>query len=202
MMKRIRNDWKDSALLIFVVVVFLLALLLPAACAMADDLSEEERQLLTAYESGEIIRIHVIANSNSTEDQQIKYAVRDALIEEFGDLLRAASADSDEAYRILNQNAARMLQTARCKASSMGFQGQVSAEVGLLTLPEKTYGTVILPAGCYRALRITLGSGEGENWWCVLYPQLCLALAGDNEPNQQVKWNSTRIFANWLSCEM
>ena len=198
MMKRFRNDWTDSALLILAIIVFLLVLLFPAVCATADVLTEEETKLLEAYQTGEIIRLHVIANSNSPEDQQIKYAVRDTLIEEFGDLLRDASDDSDEAYWILSQNADKMQQTACLKASTMGFQGKVSAEVGLLALPEKTYGNVTLPAGHYRALRITIGKGEGENWWCVLYPQLCLALAEDSEPAQQIVWDSARIFANWL----
>ena len=198
MMKRIRNDWKDSALLILAVIVFLLALLLPAAYATADVLSAEETQLLEAYESGEMIRLHVIANSNTPEDQQIKYAVRDALIREYGELLRTFPTNSDESYQILRHNAAAMQQTACRTASSMGFEGLVSTEIGLLTLPAKSYGNVFLPAGRYRALRITIGSGEGENWWCVLYPQLCLALAGADEPDEQVKWNSARIFANWL----
>ena len=198
MMMRFRNDWKDTIFLLLTFIVFLLVLLLPAACAMAENFTKEERLLLDACEAGELIRLHIIANSNSPEDQQIKYAVRDALIQEFGVLLRDVSAGSDEAYRVLNQNANRMEQTAHQKALSMGYQGPVKAEVGLLMLPSKTYGNVTLPAGCYRALRITLGDGEGENWWCVLYPQLCLALAGGDKTTDRITWDSGRIFSNWF----
>ena len=71
--------------------------------------------------------------------------------------------------------------------------------VVLLHLPEKTYGRVTLPEGEYRCLRITLGTGEGRNWWCVLYPELCLTLlTGEDGPKPSLSFDSLRILKNWL----
>ena len=198
MMKPFRNHWTDSMLLLLAVILFLLVLLLPLAFAVADELSKEEQLLLTAFENGEIIRLHVIAHSNSARDQQIKYAVRDALIEQFGEILSACGSDHETAYRLLHESITEMEHTARQTAAAMGFQGEVNAEVGWLELPQKRYGNVMLPSGRYRAMRIVLGSGEGENWWCVLYPQLCLALSEDEPQNSAIVWDSARIWANWI----
>jgi len=198
MMKRFRDDWKDGVLLVCSVILFLLALLLPAACALSCEWSDEEKQLMKAYETGEIIRLHVIAHSDSPRDQEIKYAVRDALIEAFGELLENSASSSNEVFSMLVKNAECMEQLALETARSMSFSGEVRAETGFLDLPQKRYGNVVLPAGCYRALRIVIGDGEGRNWWCVLYPQLCLALSQE-DGDSSVSWYSARIFSNWLA---
>lgn len=197
MMKHFRDDWKDGIVLVCSVILFFLALLLPAACALSCEWSQEEKQLLSAYEHGEIIRLHVIANSDSPRDQEIKYAVRDALIEAFGTLLESSASSSNEAFSALEENAESMEQLALETARSMGFTGEVQSQTGRLELPEKRYGNVLLPAGRYRALRIVIGKGEGQNWWCVLYPQLCLALS-EEEDQKSLTWDSVRIFSNWL----
>lgn len=195
-MKHFRDDWKDSALLICSVILFLIALILPAACALG--CTDEEAQLIAAYEKNEIIRLHVIAHSDSQKDQEIKYAVRDALIEEFGSILTDGGDGYAAAYQVLVKNAEAMRTTAQKTAFSMGFYGDVQVETGLLELPEKSYGNVVLPAGRYRALRIVIGNGEGQNWWCVLYPQLCLALS-EEDGQKPITWDSLRILSNWLA---
>lgn len=196
----LRSGGREWLLIICAVILFLIALLFPAAMALGESLTAEERFLAAAYEQGEIIRLHVLANSDSPYDQSVKLAVRDALIDAFGDLLLKSSAlGCEEAYETLQLHTPDMLKVARLCAAEHGFEGEVRAEVGLLHLPEKKYGRIVLPEGQYRALRITLGSGNGKNWWCVLYPQLCLSLAQESEATEVFPhWNTADIFENWL----
>lgn len=194
------GEWADWLWLLVAAVLFLGALLLPLSSAFA--LSEEEAQLQQAYASGQIIRLHVLAHSDQPRDQAVKLAVRDALIDAFGDLLvDAADQGFDAVYDALLENLPAMQAVAQARARELGFDGPVRAEAGVLFLPEKAYGQVILPAGRYRALRVSLGDAKGQNWWCVLYPRLCLALAGEAEETQAppvFQWHTSRIFAQWL----
>jgi len=200
MQKNIHGGLKEWLLVLMSILLFLAVLILPFRWAVAAELTDEEQKLLQAWQKGELIRLHVIANSDSEEDQFIKLRVRDALIEAFGKTLaEKGNISSDAIYRALEQNAALMQETALACAQTYGFAGAVSAEVGLLQLPEKRYGNVVLPEGEYRALRITLGDGAGQNWWCVLFPQLCLSLAETDEPSSdELRWSSERIFRNWM----
>jgi len=191
-----RGGGRDWLMILAAAMLFLIALLGPFAMALAQ--TPEETQLQQAYESGQLIRLHVVAHSDSAYDQQVKLAVRDAVIDAFQqEVIQAANAGCDELFAWLLQSTDRMEQTALQCARSLGFCGDVRAECGVLALPAKTYGSVTLPAGEYRALRITLGSGQGRNWWCVLYPQLCLALAQE-EPEKAVEWDAQRILRKWL----
>lgn len=200
MQKRFSGGVKEWLLIAAGAFLLLAALFLPLRFALADALSEEEEQLLNAWRKDEIIRIQVIANSNSPEDQAVKLEVRDALIGAFGEMLRdAGRKDCKAVYEILSQNTDHMQQIAQACARRCGFEGSVQAECGMLNLPSKQYGSVVLPQGSYRALRITLGEGAGRNWWCVLYPQLCLALSETDEPAESgLLWSSERIFRHWL----
>ena len=178
-------------LVLLVVVVWLLCGIHPALA------NEEEAALLAAHQRGEVIRLHILADSDLPEAQRVKLCVRDAVLEAFGALLSSPQS-ADEAYRLLTANAEAMREVAEACARENGFYGEVGAEVGLLELPEKRYGGVTLPRGEYRALRITLGSGEGQNWWCVLFPKLCLAVAEDGE-GPGVTWNALRILRCWTA---
>jgi len=202
-LERIRlksRSWEAWLLLAFCAVLFLLALLLPLR---ASGLTQEENRLMQAWRKGEVIRLHILAEDNSAKAQAIKLAVRDAVLEAYGDLLgTAAAASHEEAYALLLEKQEEILSVAEAKASACGFEGSVTAEVGWLHLPQKQYGQVLLPEGEYRALRITLGRGEGQNWWCILFPELCLALAGQEtagppaEPERWA-WHSLRILSCW-----
>lgn len=172
-------------ILVLLLSALFLGFLLYAPLAYAEAaLTPEEARLWEAYQSGELIRLHIVAHSDSEEDQQVKLLVRDALLSAFGQAM-IDCASADEAYSLLQQSCGQMERIAARCARNNGFSGEVSAQVGLLELPEKTYGHVTLPAGNYRALRVTLGDGAGRNWWCILFPRLCLAVA-DTEP-----WQST-----------
>lgn len=198
----LRGGWKEWLWLIAAAVFFLTALLVPLSTAFADAPSADERQLMHAFERGEIIRLHVLAHSDSDYDQGVKLAVRDAILSTFGSMLDAASSRSfQEACRFLQRNLDLFEAVARKKAEEMGFHGAVRAEAGMLELPEKTYGKVTLPKGKYQALRITLGSGKGQNWWCILFPQLCLNIAQNPKTAAPLPvWHSRQILSNWLLC--
>lgn len=196
-MSKVVKDW---LLLLLGAFLLMTALFLPLRFALADDLTTEEKQLLSAYQNGELIRIHILANSDSYEDQALKIHVRDTLIDAFGSMLKDASEQSSNAaFRQLMENVQAMQQKAQQCAAANGFSGSVLAEAGILHLPPKQYGSVILPEDDYRALRITIGEGNGQNWWCVLYPQLCLALAQTEEtPAERLLFSSARILKHWF----
>lgn len=200
---RRRAAFFDVLLLLFAIAAFLFALLLPV---LAFGSAREEMQLINAYEKGEIIRLHIIAPGNSPGEQRLKIQVRDAVLRRFGQLLQFSGAeDAAAAMDILLENLENIRLTAESCARENGYQGSVSAECGLLPLPKKLYGRVLLPQGNYFGLRITLGEGRGRNWWCVLFPELCLSLSQDDPlaspPGSglpPLRWDSLRILQNWF----
>lgn len=119
-----------------------------------------------------MIRLHVLAHSDALRDQEIKRSVRDA-IRETAQSLCAQAADAEEAYAALNQSLDILKEQAAARARLEGYYGEVAVETGIYLFPDREYAGTLVPAGNYRAVRILLGSGEGQNWWCVLYPDLC-----------------------------
>lgn len=161
----------------------------------------EEAQLLSAMEEGALVRLHVIAASDSPEDQRIKLKVRDAIIAAFSAPLSKPSSPEallDEVHGQLSD----LEEVAAEVCLAEGYAGSVRAETGVFSFPDKTYGRVLVPKGEYSALRIVIGQGEGQNWWCVLYPALCLATAEKPEtlPTDEVRftWNLPKIFTQWI----
>ena len=121
----------------------------------------------------DFVRLHVVAASDSAEDQAVKLRVRDACLRCARELL-SDCPDADAAYVALRENRAAFLRVARVAAAEAGSAGPVRAETGVFAFPDRFYGDLFLPAGEYRALRVVIGAGGGHNWWCVLYPSLCL----------------------------
>lgn len=144
-------------------------------------LASQEDELSRALENGEVIRLHILANSDSPNDQQIKLAVRDAILLAFAADFDGLS-DSNEIYRLLLTKAQDMAMAANAVLTDNGFAYGASARVGILSLPEKAYGDTVLPAGEYRGLQLILGQGEGQNWFCVLFPSLCMTSTEQAEP--------------------
>ncbi len=124
-----------------------------------------------------VIRLHVLANSDSEEDQNIKLAVRDEVARLTGEL--TAGCDSIEvAEEKLAQNLDKIKKCAENKLAALGCSLPVSVELGRENYPTKAYEEICFPAGEYsRSLRVNIGAAEGQNWWCVLFPQLCLGAA-------------------------
>ena len=119
------------------------------------------------------IRLHVVANSNTNEDQALKRAVRDAIVERTGSLF-AKARNREEAEWIARKSITQLKMTALEVVQQSGRPYQVKVELGDFLFPDKNYGSLHLPAGEYYALKVVIGSGQGRNWWCVLFPPLCL----------------------------
>lgn len=130
----------------------------------------------TDGENAEYLRIHVRANSNSEEDQSVKYKVKDAVVE-FITPLAASSLTKAEAVAAVNANIAGIVGVCEKTLRENGYTYGASAEIRRENFPTRVYGDLTLESGEYDALIIELGSGSGDNWWCVLYPPLCFTSA-------------------------
>lgn len=131
-----------------------------------------------------VIRLHVIANSDSEEDQAMKLRVRDRILEFIGERLEGAETKADAEIKMtellpeIESAAAEVISEGGC-----GFS--VTATLSPETYPRKSYGTVTLPAGEYTSLRVVIGGGEGQNWWCVLFPRMCTHPAVSAEEQEE-----------------
>lgn len=128
--------------------------------------------------SGRVIRLHVIANSDSPADQALKLAVRDRVLEQ-AQALYPAGADLDTAREALEGSLSRLAAAGRQEVERQGYTYPVTARLVRCHFPTKEYGGFALPAGEYTALRVVIGQGEGRNWWCVAFPPLCLGAASE-----------------------
>lgn len=120
-----------------------------------------------------LLRLHVIANSDSEADQQVKLKVRNAVVTWLSENLDKVYT-KEQAIEYINKNSASICYEANKVLSEQGFDYIATIEVGSSHFPGKVYGDFYLPAGEYDALRIVLGEGEGQNWWCIAFPALCL----------------------------
>jgi stage II sporulation protein R len=119
-----------------------------------------------------VFRLHVIANSDSAEDQNLKYIVRDKVIEYMSSISQNASSKED-VIEIAKANLDKIQAIASQTIRENGYTYSVNVEVGNFSFPSKRYGDITLPPGYYDALRIKIGEAEGQNWWCVMFPPLC-----------------------------
>lgn len=119
-----------------------------------------------------LIRFHVIANSDSDEDQNLKYIVRDKVVEYMSSISQNASS-KEEVIKIAKANLDKIQAIASQTIRDNGYTYSVNVEVGNFSFPSKIYGDITLPPGYYDALRIKIGKAEGQNWWCVMFPPLC-----------------------------
>lgn len=125
-----------------------------------------------------VLRLHVIANSDSDEDQALKLLVRDAILLDAKELLGGIS-NRESAEKIISQNLEHLRLTAEETVRQNGYSYPVSISLGKEDYPTKNYESVAFPAGEYTSLQIMIGDASGKNWWCVLYPPLCLSAATD-----------------------
>jgi len=122
--------------------------------------------------SQSVIRLHIRANSNIKEDQQLKLKVRDRLLEE-GREIFGYESDKDNARATIVSNLDAIKETAQQAVRESGYNYPVSVSFGKNKFPSKVYGDICLPAGTYEALTVEIGKGRGANWWCVMFPPLC-----------------------------
>lgn len=130
--------------------------------------------------SDEVFRLHILANSDSEEDQSLKLKVRDTLLKYTDEIFNSASS-SQEAESIAKDNLKNIEKIAQNEVYANGYNYVVKAEVVKMYFNTRYYDRYTMPAGMYDALRITIGSGEGHNWWCVMYPSICISSAIDND---------------------
>lgn len=127
----------------------------------------------------ELIRLHIVASSDSREDQTIKLKVRDAVLESLrSDLAQIRDVEQAKAY--LQANLPKIRQIANQVLQDAGCDAEAAVSLCREAFDTRQYDIFTLPAGVYEALRIVIGEGEGQNWWCVVFPELCLEAAGED----------------------
>ncbi len=129
-------------------------------------------QMIQGGISAKVVRFHVLANSDSDEDQALKLQVRDQVLKEYGEILSACES-KEETLAALAAAQTEICKTAQRVILAQGYDYPVSVSLVREEFPFKRYDDLIFPAGVYDALRIEIGRAGGQNWWCVLYPQMC-----------------------------
>ena len=192
-MKRRRPNFSTVQLIIaFAVTVFILAAAASSAVLLLTgrrDRTPEGGEAAAAgakaamvYDpltDGSVLRLHIVANSNSERDQIVKFAVRNAVLDyelERGTLIAAPGALGAE--RELLEDGAGLLETVRRALRQNGADYDAQLLLGDFPFPDREYAGKLYPAGTYRALRILLGGAEGHNWWCIMFPPLCMIDVG------------------------
>lgn len=140
------------------------------ACLVCTALWAEATQVRLA---SQVIRLHVLANSDSEEDQALKLEVRDRVLETTSALL-AGETEPQAAAVLLDQHLDDIAQSAAQEISAQGHDDRVEVRLEQTWFPTRQYQGISLPAGNYLALRVLIGAAEGHNWWCVVFPNLCL----------------------------
>ncbi len=127
----------------------------------------------------EILRLHVIANSDEDYDQELKLKVRDAVLMS-GKTIFSGSEDIISAQGKISEHTEQLKNSATETINSLGYDYDVKIELKRSYFPTRVYDNITLPAGYYKAVRIIIGEGKGKNWWCIMFPPLCLPAATDN----------------------
>lgn len=156
------------------IALLLICLLNLNSCTSSNIVEDYQSTDELVYENivNKIIRFHVIANSNSEEDQNLKLKVRDRVIEFVSNSL-SESKSLDESRRFIIDNKNNIEAIAEAVIKENGYDYSVDSSLSKENFPDKVYGDVIFPQGEYEAYRILIGEAKGENWWCVMFPPLC-----------------------------
>ena len=164
-MKKFLNKIKNSKIGI-IIILSLLLFLYTIICAIS------YVSAISTDISDSVFRLHVIANSNSDEDQALKYKVRDNLLNYMNNICKDCSS-KEEAISIVSEHQEEFKQVALETIKNEEYSYDVRIEIGNFEFPTKQYGDISLPAGLYDALKVEIGKAEGRNWWCVMFPSLC-----------------------------
>ena len=130
--------------------------------------------------SNEVFRIHILANSDSQADQNLKLKVRDEILA-YSQTLFESAKSKEEAENIVRENMADIITVAQQKVYDEGYSYKVNAEITNMYFTTRYYEQFTMPSGMYDALRVTIGEGEGKNWWCVMYPSICLSASIESD---------------------
>ena len=160
MKKNLKNNLKHIAVIISLLFLYTLLSAFSYANTVSKDLSEN------------VFRLHVLANSDTIEDQNLKYKVRDSLLKYMREICGNCK-NKQEAISLVEKNKENFKQIALDTIRSEGYSYDVNINIGNFEFPTKDYGDISLPAGYYDALRVEIGEAKGHNWWCVMFPPLC-----------------------------
>ena len=164
-MKKIYNLFKNPKVKMVIILTFLL-FIYTTVCAIS------YAQNISTDIANSVFRLHVIANSDSQKDQNLKYIVRDNLLKYMNELCVNCKS-KEEAINLVNENKNQFETIALDTIREQGYDYDVNINVGNFEFPTKYYGDISLPAGYYDALRVEIGEAKGQNWWCVMFPPLC-----------------------------
>lgn len=164
-MKKLLNVFKNPKFRMIIILSFLL-FFYTSICAIS------YAQNVSTNVANSVFRLHVIANSDSSEDQNLKYIVRDNLLNYMNEICKNCSS-KEEAINLVEEHADLFKQIATDTINQYGYSYNVNINIGNFEFPTKSYGDISLPAGYYDALRVEIGEAQGQNWWCVMFPPLC-----------------------------
>lgn len=125
-----------------------------------------------------VLRLHVVANSDSPADQALKLEIKDQIVTQMGEEFKNVDS-AQEARRIAISKKAEIKAVSESMVTAKGYDYPVEVYIGEFEFPTKSYGNLVFPQGRYEAVRVVLGEGEGKNWWCVLFPPLCMVSSSD-----------------------
>lgn len=154
------KTFKRLTLLIFLLINFIIISAVSYVSAVSENISNS------------VFRLHVIANSDSDEDQNLKYIVRDNLLNYMNTLTENITS-RDAAIQIAEEHEQDFYNIAKKTIEENGYNYDVKIEIGNSYFPTKYYGDISLPAGYYDSLKVEIGNASGQNWWCVMFPPLC-----------------------------
>ena len=147
-------------ILMFLLIIYILVSAISYSQAICENIADN------------VFRLHVIANSDSTEDQNLKLLVRDEILKYMNCISKNISS-KEELMNVAYENLSVLEEIAKETIVENGYDYDVSLEIGNFSFPTKHYGDITLPPGYYDALRIKIGNADGQNWWCVMFPPLC-----------------------------
>ncbi len=147
--------------------------------------------------SRDVFRLHILADSDSEYDQSVKLRVRDRVLK-YSEALFRSAASKEEAEELIRRNLAGIESVAQDELNALGCGCTAKAELKNMYFSTRRYDSYTLPSGMYDALRITIGSGRGHNWWCVMYPSICVSAASeqDDRARQALDSNEYDIVKN------
>ncbi len=160
MLNFIKQNFKKIFILLFLLFMLILVSSINYATITINNISDN------------VFRLHIIANSDSDKDQELKYKVRDSILEYINNSDIDTNKKSDIMLFVQN-NKSDLYDIAKKVILENGFDYDVSISIGKFNFPTKTYADISLPAGTYDALRVEIGNANGQNWWCVMFPPLC-----------------------------
>ena len=155
---------KNSIIHIILLIILCIAFLAVSISSYASTISLDLKD--------NFFRLHILANSDSVEDQALKLKVRDRIIE-YMELLSYENMSKEDAIKITNDNLINFKTVAEKTIHEEGYSYPVNLEIGTFYFPTKNYANLSLPAGYYDGLKIEIGEAKGQNWWCSLFPPLC-----------------------------